>query len=77
LGFNETWQQLCFGFEPTQIRSFTKPGAAKSHLQVPMYEPSLFTSVKDGEGLSCLWFWAIDYSKVRREAPYKHNSHPI
>ena len=33
-----------------------------------MYEPSLFTTVKDGDGLSCLWFWAIDYSKVQPEA---------
>lgn len=38
------------------------------NLMVPLYEPQFFTTLRDGDGLSCVWYWAIDYRKVQPEA---------
>jgi hypothetical protein len=38
------------------------------HMQVPQYAPSFFGAELDGDGLSMVWYHAIDYTKVTTAA---------
>jgi len=44
------------------------PALLVVNLMAPLYEPQFFTTVRDGGGLSCVWYWAIDYRRVRPQA---------
>eukprot|EP00976_Prorocentrum_cordatum_P097521 1191022-Prorocentrum_minimum.AAC.5 len=53
------------GFPPPPQGS---PSLLVVNLQVPQYSPSFFGGELDGDGLSMVWYFAIDYTKVTTAA---------